>query len=176
MNFDDKDNDYFLHNFKEGEGESHEKSPEPTVTRPDAGGTTIDFTTTGSVEKPRRRRHGWRWFFFIVIVALGVTVYIRYFVPHVTESRSVGYVTNVEKRGILFHTFEGEMIMPAQLADTSHVYSRDFTFSIPDDSLARVIQSYQGTGKKVALTCKKYYGTLPWRGASKTVVTSIEPY
>ena len=66
------------------------------------------------------------------------------------------------------------MISQSQLTDTTRVYSRDFYFSIPDDSLARVIQSYEGTGRPVTLTCKRYFGTLPWRGASKIVVTSID--
>lgn len=197
MNFDDKGNDYFLHNFKDESGNGASAPSETSSTgstptgstgttdapagheRPASTGFTFpeaDARTSAPhmVEKKRKRRHGWRWFFLIVFLALGVTVYIRYFVPYATESRTTGYVTRVEKRGIIFKTFEGEMISQSQLTDTTRVYSRDFYFSIPDDSLARVIQSYEGTGRPVTLTCKRYFGTLPWRGASKIVVTSID--
>ena len=60
----------------------------------------------------------------------------------------LGFVTLVEKRGIIFHTFEGEMVSESQLADTQRVYSRDVYFSIPDDNLARRLQQYQGAVRR----------------------------
>lgn len=187
MDFDDKGNDYFLHKFNDdsdGGGSSQPSSDtvvNETVDNPGnkSGNTTqFSFTESGNENdangKKKHKHHGWRWFFFILFVALGVTVYIRYFVPYATESRTTGFVTRVEKRGIIFKTFEGEMISQSQLTDTAHVYSRDFYFSIPNDSLARVIQSYEGTGCPVTITCKRYFGTLPWRGTSKTIAVSID--
>ena len=106
---------------------------------------------------------------------LAVTVGIRYFVPYVTESKVTGYVTLVEKRGIICRTFEGEMVSESQLADKGNVYSRDVYFSIPDDETARRLQQYQGTGTPVTITCKRYYGTLPWRGASNNILVSFQP-
>lgn len=126
-----------------------------------------------------RRRGRFRrvilWTVAIVAVLLAVTVYIRYFNPYVTDSRVTGYVTNVERRGIIFKTYEGEMISEASLTDTTRIYSRDFLFSVDDPLLARELQKYQGTGRPLTLVCKKYYGTLPWRGASRNVVTAVEP-
>ncbi|MCM1137801.1 MAG: hypothetical protein NC221_03710 [Duncaniella sp.] len=186
MDFDDKGNDYFLHKFNEetdgGDSTqvSSDSSGSQTVGITEDKPTSGEFTfpeaekNNGKVEKRKHKRHGWLWFFFILFVALGVTVYIRYFVPYATESRTTGFVTKVEKRGIIFKTFEGEMISQSQLTDTAHVYSRDFYFSIPNDSLARVIQSYEGTGCPVTITCKRYFGTLPWRGTSKTIAVSID--
>ncbi len=115
------------------------------------------------------------WFFSIVIVALAATIYIRYFTPYVTDSRMTGYITNVERRGIFFKTFEGEMISETALTDTTRVYTRDFVFSIPDDSVARAMQSLQGSGRPVRVTYERFYGTLPWRGASTCIVTAAEP-
>ena len=104
---------------------------------------------------------------------LAVAFYIRYFVPYTSDTLTTGYITLVEKRGIFFKTFEGEMISESVLADTSKVYSRDFYFSIPNDSLGRLVQSYQGTGKRVTVTTQKYFGTVPWRGSQKSVITNI---
>lgn len=121
----------------------------------------------------RRRRRRLAWFFIIVFAVLAVAFYIRYFVPYTSDTLTTGYITLVEKRGIFFKTFEGEMISESVLADTSKVYSRDFYFSIPNDSLGRLVQSYQGTGKRVTVTTQKYFGTVPWRGSQKSVITNI---
>lgn len=188
MNFDNNDNDYFLHDFKGGDtqpGNSGNSSnsgagnsasgftfPE---TSQETGGTGNQQGSSSITPTPaKRKRHGWRWFFIIMFAALCVTIYIRYFVPYATESRTTGFVTRVEKRGIIFKTFEGEMISQSQLTDTTRIYSRDFLFSIPDDSLARELQTHEGSGRPVTITCKRYFGTLPWRGASNTIVTAIE--
>ena len=182
MKIIDEENDYFLHDFdndppKPVPGEVPQ-SPESQPGTPAAG--TVpgqEGDVTPYPEEPQPGRPGFRrflvWFFVVMIVLLGVGMYIRYFVPYVTESKTVGYITNVDKRGIVFKTFECEMVSESQLTDTSRVYQRDLFFSIPDDSLGRVVQSYQNTRRPVVVTTKKYYGTLPWRGASNVIVTDI---
>ena len=72
-----------------------------------------------------------------------------------------------------FKTFEGEMITNEMLTDTTRIYQRSVTFSVPDDSLARELQQRQSTGRPVILLTKRYHGSLPWRGASTTIVTDI---
>lgn len=189
MKLDDTGKDYFLHDFESNDEQTPARNPEESLQPVSEGeretaAPSFDFgggsgngeTPRPAVsEKPRKRHHFKAWFFTILALLLAVTVYVRYFVPYVTESRSTGYVTLVEKRGIVFHTFEGEMVSESLLSDTSRVYTRDVYFSIPDDSLALRLQKYQGTGRAVTITCKRYYGTLPWRGASNTVLESFEP-
>lgn len=183
MKFDDSDNDYFLHDFSKDGKEAPTTPPSESESRHDSTQSvsqafpTFDFTGSGpATDTVRRHRKKVKWkiySFLIIFVILAATVGIRYFVPYVTESQVTGYVTLVERRGIIFRTFEGEMVSESQLADTGHVYSRDVYFSIPDEELARKLQKYQGTGTPVTLTMKKYYGTLPWRGASKNIVVSF---
>ena len=184
MKFDDSDKDYFLHNFDGDDSSSRQPSDAPSRPQSVSSDTgernspSFNFGETPQTRpsvKPRKRRHGWLWFFLIIAVLLGVTVYVRYFVPYVTESRTSGYVTLVEKRGIVFPTFEGEMASESLLNDTSRVYTRDVYFSIPNDSLALQLQKFQGSGRPVTITCKRYYGTLPWRGASNTVLVGFTP-
>ncbi len=133
-------------------------------------GTTSTSTGTAASDKNnpesqrrkrRRRRVRLFWFFLILFAIAGTAFYIRYFVPYTSDTLTSGYIVLVEKRGLFFKTYEGEMISESMLADTAKVYSRDFYFSIPNDSLARVVQSYQGTGRRVTLTTQKYYGILP---------------
>lgn len=191
MKFDDSDKDYFLHDFDKEEENTGSAQPQQPVLPSSADGSGqngptsphFDFTSStpgGEPQQPapaprRRHRKGWIIFFLILFLLLAGTVTVRYFVPYITESQVTGYVTLVEKRGIIFRTFEAEMVSEGQLADTGRVYSRDVYFSIPDDSLARRLQQYQGSGQPVKVTCKKYYGTLPWRGASNTVMVSFTP-
>ena len=183
MKFDDSDNDYFLHDFSKDDRDDNTTPPSGSEVRQDAAENAVsespafDFTGSGTatdtVKRHKKRMKLKIYSFLIIFVILAVTVGIRYFVPYVTESQVTGYVTLVERRGIIFRTFEGEMVSESQLADTGHIYSRDVYFSIPDEELARRLQKYQGTGTPVTLTMKKYYGTLPWRGASKNIVVSF---
>ncbi len=169
------DEDMFLHDF------SRCADPEVSV-KPDEVPNVREFSFDGgTAPKERAVKRGGRgrrfvaWFAFIVVAALATAFYIRYYIPHTTESRTRGYVSLVEKRGIFFKTFEGEMVSDARLTDTARVYSRDIHFSIPSDSLGRLVQSFQATGRPVVITTKKYYGTLPWRGATNTILTDISP-
>lgn len=198
---DDKD-DYFLRDFDASKDGADSQTADPSATpagtsaaddreTSSQGSTGNEFTfpTSGGsgtsaqadeaamiARKKKSRRHRrLAWFFIIVFAVLAVAFYIRYFVPYTSDTLTTGYITLVEKRGIFFKTFEGEMISESVLADTSKVYSRDFYFSIPNDSLGRLVQSYQGTGKRVTVTTQKYFGTVPWRGSQKSVVTDIRP-
>ena len=141
---------------------------------------TISFSAADTPKAPdtqaRRRRRGcgfWTWFVLVIVVALGVTFWLRYLNPYVTDAVARGYIERVEKRGIIFKTYEGEMIRRSALDDTTSVYSRDFAFSIESDSLAQRLQSFAGTGTVVSVRYRSYYGSLPWRGASRNVVESV---
>lgn len=173
----DDHEDYFL------DGEPDESSapaatPAPAPPTPEASDPkVIDFSGSPTPSPAPKRRHRGRkvlaWVIFICVIVLAAGFYIRYFNPYVTEARASGYISNVEKRGIIFKTFEAEMISESALADTTRIYTRDFTFTIASDSLARILQPLQGTGRKVTVVYERYYGMLPWRGGSPCVVTGI---
>lgn len=109
----------------------------------------------------------------VIVIGLGVTCYFRYFNPYVTEARVTGYVTQIERRGMIFKTFEGEMISESALTDTTRIYSRDFNFSVTDQAIVRELQAIQGSGRPVTLEYVRYYATVPWRGSQPIVVTGI---
>lgn len=197
MKWIDDQDDYFLRDFNSNKNNTTESQDTATSTATADGtsapqdNTSTEFTfpsgqstangtsTQDTADTPRsrrnRRRHRMAYFLIIVFAILAVAFYIRYFVPHTSETITTGYITLAEKRGIFFSTFEGEMVSESMLSDTTKVYSRDFCFSIPNDSLGRLVQSYQGTGKRVTVTTKKYFGTVPWRGSQKSVMTDIRP-
>ncbi len=185
MNFNDNDKDYFLHDFSKSEADPSVAADTPAAAAADSPSSSpqspsFDFTDGRAVAptertKKNRLRGCLTWAVCITVVVIAVTVWIRYYVPYVTESKVTGYVTTVEKRGIIFKTFEGEMVSEEQFATSNRVYSRDINFSIPDSDLARRLQQYQASGQPVTVTCKRYYGVLPWRGASTTIVVSFTP-
>ncbi len=165
--------DLFLHDFSKPDGEA-----DKVTDSAGPAGQEFSFGSPADSRTEKSRRKGcsllW-WFALIVVCALAVAIYVRYYIPHTSESKTRGYITIVEKRGIIFKTFEGEIVSETRLADTSRIYSRDLQFSIPSDSLGRLLQSYQATGRPVVITTKKYYGTLPWRGATNTILTDVAP-
>ncbi len=152
-----------------------------TTDNPDAtpeAGQTLSFGDEGPKDEPRPKRRRWRrfltWLIVICIVALGLTIYLRYYNPYVTDSRISGYITKVERRGIIFKTYEAEVISEAALTDTTRLYSERLTMSIPSGELAAKLQTYQGSGQRVTLTTERFWGMLPWRGESTTVITDVE--
>ncbi|MEG0253751.1 MAG: hypothetical protein RR667_06700, partial [Muribaculaceae bacterium] len=114
------------------------------------------------------------WTAIIAIIAIMIWGYLRYFDPYVSDAQTTGYVIRVEKRGTIFKTYEGEMISEFAIQDTSKIYQRDFSFSFDNDSLAQDAMKLQGSGKKITLKYKKFSGVIPWRGASKCIITGIE--
>lgn len=134
-----------------------------------------DSATTGN-DNPRRRR-GCRflfWFLTIVIVAGAVAFYLRYLNPYTVGAREKVFVENVEKRGIIFKTYEVDVISPRAIADTAGAYQRQGSFSVASDSIGNMLQNLQNTGTLVEITYERFYATLPWRGASRSVITAVE--
>lgn len=129
-------------------------------------------------KKPKKLHRGRRIFISTLIIlalVLGVAFWLRYCNPYVTDAKEVGYIVKVERRGHIFKTWEGDMILTSALTDTGHTYSRDFAFSVDDPQIALRLQSFQGTGHQVEIRYKSYSGILPWRGSSPNIITSVLP-
>ena len=163
MDFDDKP-DYFM-------APQPEETPDPVI--------RFDNEETPQPEKPRRRRNRGRkillWSVFIIAAVLAGIFWMRYLAPYETHMHEEGYVVDFKKQGFLFKTWEGQMLVNQSLVDTSQVYSRDFVFSVDNDRVARELSSLKGSGKKVSVTYKRYWGALPWRGATTCIVTGVNP-
>lgn len=166
------------------------EEPDGVDNRPQ-NGSTIDFTSApesesasiiggaevvGSSAQERRRgcRRVWIWLLLTVIVVGGVAFYLRYYNPYITDARERAFVQRVEKRGIIFKTYEVELVLPRQLTDSTAVYDRNSTsYSVANDSLALLLQREQDNGRLIEITYETFYATLPWRGASCRVITAV---
>lgn len=161
---------------REKEAQTTTEATPATTPADNAGGDNVGGE--GDTPQPKPRRLGRRLLaclILLVFVALGVIAWLRYLNPYVVDAQESGYVYNVERRGVIFKTFEGEMIADRSLRDSSRVYPQHLQFSVPDDSIARLLQGYQNRGTRVTITYERYSGTLPWRGASVNVVTAVTP-
>ena len=102
----------------------------------------------------------------VLVIVCGCLIYVRYFNPYATDVQVSGYVKNVERTGIIFKTYECELIPDRTIGETSWGDVKPFRFSIPDRDMAKALQNIQNTRKRVKITYSKYYGVVPWRGAT----------
>ncbi len=125
--------------------------------------------------KPKRKWKLWLWLgCILVLIALICAVWLRFLNPYVEDASQVGYVEHIERRGTIFKTFEGVLLPYKELIDTTRVYRRDFVFTAADEATAVRLKQAMIEARPVRVTYKQYHATLPWRGASKTIVTAVD--
>ena len=123
--------------------------------------------------KPKKRggRKGLKWFVAILLIALGIFIYIRYYYVFGTGVKS-GELNYLVYKGVVFKTYEGKLIQTGFRADKpGGLQSNQFDFSVEDEEIAKKLMV--SSGKNVQLHYKEYFGALPWRGYTKFIVDSI---
>lgn len=123
--------------------------------------------------RPRRPLKLYLIIGLIAVVAV-VLLWWRYFNPYIEEASQYGYIDHVEKRGLVFKTFEATIIPYKNIMDSTRVYDGDFVFSVPDDEVGKQLRKFQDSGIPVRVNYEIYHATLPWRGDSKIVVTEVD--
>ncbi|MDD4776892.1 MAG: hypothetical protein PHV53_01255 [Fermentimonas sp.] len=121
--------------------------------------------------KKKKNRKGLVWFIGILVVALSIFVYVRYYYVFGTGVKS-GELNYLVYKGVIFKTYEGKLIQSGFRADKpGGLQSNQFDFSVVDEEIAQKLMI--SSGKNVQLHYKEYFGTLPWRGYTKFIVDSI---
>ncbi len=130
-----------------------------------------------AAEMPKPKKAGGfkkfiRWFTLILILGLGLFIYWKYYYTYSDGYRS-GLLQKFSHRGNVMKTYEGELVL-SSVASTSNVAlaSEKFFFSVANDSIAKVLQNFEG--KRVRLHYKQKNGALPWRGDSEYIVDGIQ--
>ncbi len=131
-----------------------------------------------AAEMPKPKKAGGfkkfiRWFTFILILGLGLFVYWKYYYTYSDGYRS-GLLQKFSHRGNIMKTYEGELVL-SSVASTNNVAlaSEKFFFSVANDSIAKVLQNFEG--KRVRLHYRQKNGALPWRGDSEYIVDGMQP-
>ncbi|NCI51728.1 hypothetical protein GWC95_17520 [Sediminibacterium roseum] len=103
----------------------------------------------------------------IVVLVLVITVYWRFYFV-LAEGTQAGTLNIFQKKGILFKTYEGKIILSGFKAN---VQSNEFSFSVTNEKVAERL--LQVSGREVNVHYKQYFGSLPWRGMKNFIVDSI---
>lgn len=122
----------------------------------------------------RRMPMLWMGVGIAALLFLLIGFYSYFFSPVVEEATEYGYVENVQREGTVFKTYEGVILPYRTLMDSLREYDGDFVFSTKDDHVAAELKRYQDTGTPVKVNYKIYRTRIPWRGASKIIVTGVD--
>ena len=122
--------------------------------------------------KNLKKRKGCWIFAGIMVIALALFIYVRFFFVF-GEGVKAGQLNYVVYKGYIFKTYEGKLIQSGFRPGTSGgtIQSNEFIFSVADKVVAERLML--SGGQEVDLHYKEYMATLPWRGYSKYVVDSI---
>src|SRR4030042_4816832 len=80
----------------------------------------------------------------VLILILGVFIFLKYFYTY-SEGYRAGLLQKFTRKGNIFKTYEGELILSSVTSSTNvALASEKFFFSVLDDSLASVLDTLQG--------------------------------
>jgi len=108
----------------------------------------------------------------IVVLVLGVFIFWKYFYTY-SEGYRAGLLQKFTRKGNIFKTYEGELILSSVTSTTNvALASEKFFFSVLDDSLASVLDTLQG--KFVTIHYKQKNGKVVWRGDTPYFVDQVK--
>ena len=111
------------------------------------------------------------WGTIILIVLLAFLVYWNYYNTY-SEGNRAGILQKFSKKGNIFKTYEGELIMSSiTTTGNATIASEKFYFSVKNDSIAGVLFNLEG--KHVTLHYEQKRSHLPWRGDSNYYIDKI---
>ena len=120
-----------------------------------------------NVNKTAIKKSPWRkrliLFFIGVIFVLSIVGYFKYYYVY-SEGTRVGILYKFSKKGAVYKTYEGEMMLPGIRSKNSQgaINSNIFRFSVTDEELAKTLMNSQGM--ELELHYLNYNNALPWRG------------
>jgi hypothetical protein len=111
------------------------------------------------------------WIALILIVILGVFAWWNYYFTY-SDGTRFGLLQKFSRRGNLFKTYEGEMILSSVRGNQNvPIASEKFFFSVTDEAVANKLISLQGRNVTVYYLEKK--SPAFWRGDSPYIVDSV---
>jgi zona occludens toxin (predicted ATPase) len=112
-----------------------------------------------------------RIFLFVLIFVIFVGGGVAYFAYNAcySDGERTGTVQKFSRRGMIFKTYEGELI----LRDFSMQQNSVWAFSVSDAVAAAKIEEAMRKGNKVVLHYCQKYKRLPWQGETDYFITSV---
>lgn len=109
--------------------------------------------------------------FFIALIGIGGTVYYKYFMVY-SEGAREGIVLKVSKKGVLFKTYECEIVQAGLRSNSGNLSTNNFKFTADNEAIAKQLESASGNIVKVYYL--QYRSSLFWRGDNYNY-TNSEP-
>ncbi len=94
----------------------------------------------------------------VLILVVGLIFYFRYWFQY-SDGTRVGILYKFSRKGTLYKTYEGEMILPGF---QKGMESNWFYFSVDDEEVAKKLMQCQGM--EVEVHYVQFNNPLPWRG------------
>ena len=104
------------------------------------------------------------WLSIGVILSLSIWLYFRYWFVY-SEGTRVGILYKFSRKGTVFKTYEGEMLLPGLSTKKNNdmrMNTNHFFFSVREKSLADSLSKIQG--QEIEVHYINYNHSLPWRG------------
>jgi hypothetical protein len=114
-----------------------------------------------------------RWVTFIALLVFAIFFWWKYYYTFSTGIQG-GRMQKISYKGNVFKTWEGYLLISLTTADNSiSLATNDFPFSVTSDSIAHVLEKFEG--KRVKVRYNQKNGTLPWRGDTPYIVYEVMP-
>jgi hypothetical protein len=117
-----------------------------------------------------------KWIILLVLLLIvGAGLYYVTF-GYYSDGTRVGSLTKLSRKGFIFKTQEGQLMVGGMTDGTGTMNSSTWEFSVDDDNKAVVdalVQS-QKTGQRVSLHYEEKFFQLPWNGDTQYFVTGVE--
>lgn len=118
------------------------------------------------MEEKIKKKRNWKLILIItgiVLLSSASWVYYKYYFIY-SDGTRVGILYKFSRKGNIFKTYEGEMMLPGLKSKNGNTGTNSnlFTFSVVDEALAKKLMESQGM--ELELHYNNYNGYLPWRG------------
>lgn len=112
------------------------------------------------------------WIILLVTLILVSFIYWKYFFTY-SEGYRAGLLQKFSKKGNIFKTYEGEMILSSvRSSNNMAIASEKFFFSVKDKAVANKLEQIQG--EYIVIHYSEKNGVLPWVGETKYMVDSVK--
>jgi len=133
------------------------------------------MTNTSATDQNVRKKSGFKKFMFISLLVVIVGLVIFYFIAGMSYSEGTrsGILTKVSKRGYIFKTYEGEILIGGiNEGEGTITNTATFRFSVPEKKVYDKLESLQG--HKVVVRYRQVLKPFFWQGDTDYFVTAAD--
>lgn len=112
------------------------------------------------------------WLILVIFIVLAALVYWKYFFTY-SEGYRAGLLQKFSRKGVVFKTYEGEMILSSVRSNRDiAIASEKFFFSVKTEGVANKLNQLQG--EYIVVYYREKNGVLPWVGETRYLVDSVK--